>query len=64
MSTYHVLPESDIREHREGNDCPCHPDQYVVGNNWLLVHHAWDAREAFEIDAILLPQGRVTRDQN
>jgi hypothetical protein len=45
----HVIPVDDVFEHREGADCPCVPVvSFAEPNGALVVHHAWDAREAFE----------------
>lgn len=46
---YHVLPTDDAMEHREGLDCPCAPKLLrVPPTGAVVVHNAWDGREAFE----------------
>ncbi len=46
---WHVLPVDDAFEHREGMDCPCLPRLQFVGvNGGIIVHNAFDGREADE----------------
>lgn len=45
----HVLPENDALPHREGMDCECRPRlELVPPNGAVIVHNAWDGREAYE----------------
>jgi hypothetical protein len=50
MSTIHVMPVNDLREHVANDDCWCEPVQeYVVeesgSSHWLASHNALDGRE-------------------
>ena len=46
---YHILPHNDIREHREvGTHCACRPVIERYGENMLVIHNAFDARELLE----------------
>ena len=48
-SIWHVLPTDDIRPHREGMDCECQPRLITVPPaGAVIVHNAWDGREAYE----------------
>ncbi len=41
-----VIPEDDLRPHRDGSDCECCPRVLVaLPNGALIVHQAWDDRE-------------------
>lgn len=48
MDTYHVTPVDDIKEHEESADCPCGPEVEEYTNGRVIVHNAWDGREAVE----------------
>jgi hypothetical protein len=47
----HVVPVDDLRPHRFGSDCECQPRvECDVNSDFVVVHHAWDAREYFDLD--------------
>jgi len=50
MSTIHVLPVNDLKEHTETDDCACHPRiEYVGGEGGkVVVHNSYDGREVYE----------------
>jgi hypothetical protein len=52
MSTYHVVPIDDLREHdtdNAGGRCWCRPEEtFDEHNNTIWVHHAMDRREEYE----------------
>lgn len=56
MTTIHTLPLNDIREHKEGMDCPCRPlvQPYEGEGDYTyhVIHNSFDGREAGEPDAI------------
>ena len=46
---WHVYPLDDTREHiTEGTGCPCCPVIEVDGGRLIIVHSAWDGRDAVE----------------
>lgn len=49
MSTVHVLPLDDLKEHTQSDDCECHPKiEYVGEGGKVVVHNAYDGREFWE----------------
>lgn len=44
MSTIHVIPINDIREHEDSQDCWCHPNL----ENKVWIHNSMDGRELLE----------------
>ncbi len=44
---FHVMPLDDLRGHFPHDDCWCCPSEDEETPN-VMVHHAMDAREAFE----------------
>lgn len=49
MSTVHVLPLNDLKEHTQSDDCECHPKiEYVGEGGKVVVHNAYDGREFWE----------------
>ena len=44
----HVVPIDDLRKHVVGLDCWCHPTP-DVDDRAVIVHHALDRRELFEV---------------
>jgi hypothetical protein len=43
------VPLADLRDHRLGLDCPCHPTLTVnTRDEALVAHQSWDAREGWE----------------
>lgn len=55
MKTVHTYPADDLIEHdtEHGGDCPCGPVVEAVfledgSNNWHVIHHSLDGREAGE----------------
>lgn len=49
MSTVHVLPLNDLKEHTQSDDCECHPKiEYVGEGGKVVVHNAYDGREFLE----------------
>ena len=50
MGDLHAYPLNDLREHdTESKDCPCNPVIEVNGASLLVIHKAWDCREAVEM---------------
>jgi len=41
----HVLPNDDLVEHDNSEDCVCGPDAYLEDGSWVYVHHSLDGRE-------------------
>jgi hypothetical protein len=49
MATIHVLPQDDIKEHTESNDCECKPTvRYVGEGGKVVIHNSYDGREFLE----------------
>lgn len=47
MNWQHVYPNKDTKEHKlEGLDCACEPT--IDWDNNIVIHNAWDMREAQE----------------
>lgn len=49
----HVMPNDDLVEHTETDDCVCVPTPEAVKRDdgsigWLYTHHSLDGREAHE----------------
>lgn len=44
----HVIPQDDMIEHEESEDCICMPGIEIVNEAWLYVHHSLDGRELQE----------------
>jgi hypothetical protein len=46
---YHILPESDLKQHEQSSMCSCMPlikdEEFCV----LVVHNSWDGREGLEM---------------
>jgi len=42
----HIVPIGDLKEHDFSSDCWCCPDLHK--DEWMVVHHSADNREAFE----------------
>ena len=57
MERYHVLPNNDIIEHVESEDCPCAPRVEIHGDGVVIVHNAMDRREVFEQRKLYNEQG-------
>ncbi|ANA86344.1 hypothetical protein BH762_gp001 [Gordonia phage OneUp] len=52
-NSVHVIPDLDIIEHDQSDDCVCGPAVEPVplatgGMSWLVTHHSLDGREADE----------------
>ncbi len=47
MSTWHVLPIADLREHEASPTCWCHPVEDTETED-LYLHNSLDGREAYE----------------
>ena len=46
---YHILPVNDIKPHEEeGTQCPCKPALQFENGEMIVIHNAWDCREAVE----------------
>lgn len=55
MNWQHIYPVNDKKEHKlEGLDCSCEPK--IDWANHIVIHNAWDMREAQEM--INAPQGK------
>lgn len=53
MSVHHVYPLNDLKPHdTESIYCDCNP--MIDWTNRLVIHHAWDHREAVEEAEALL----------
>jgi len=50
MDTIQVVPENDIFEHTETENCGCNPVVEDVNGSRLIIHNAWDNREIHEND--------------
>jgi hypothetical protein len=50
----HAIPLEDLKPHEELMECPCGPSIEFVRNGFLMLHHAYDNREAAEQAAKLL----------
>lgn len=49
MSTYHVYPVGDLREHQtDGRECWCRPTAQDEYDGTVVVHNAMDRREKYE----------------
>lgn len=49
LTTVHVVPLGDLREHLIGEPCWCHPERGDYGDlDDAVVHKALDNREAYE----------------
>jgi len=47
---WHILPIKDIKEHEELSTCECEPKVEMQDSGALLIiHNAFDGREAIEI---------------
>lgn len=46
--TYHVLPNNDLKEHRESYACHCLPEIKCEDGNMIIVHNSFDGREGVE----------------
>ncbi len=47
MNWQHVYPNNDLKEHKlEGLDCHCEPE--IDWENQIVIHNAYDNREAQE----------------
>ena len=57
MERYHVLPNNDIIEHVESEDCSCNPRVEFHGDRQLIIHNAMDRREVFEQRKLYNEQG-------
>ena len=45
----HVLPVNDLREHLDiGTGCSCNPTIELEGATLIIIHNAFDCREAIE----------------
>lgn len=50
MTTVHVMPNNDLIEHADSDDCVCGPTTKPVEREdgtiaWICVHHSADGRE-------------------
>lgn len=45
-----VIPINDIKPHTDNERCACCPDIEYNGVAKLIIHHAWDEREQYDID--------------
>ena len=48
MSMWHIIPVGDLKEHEELSTCHCDPKVIVDGDSIIVVHGAYDGREAIE----------------
>lgn len=48
MSTVHVLPVDDLREHEETAECWCSPRLEYAGVGEVVIHNSMDGRELYE----------------
>ncbi len=44
----HILPINDIEEHTEDTTCKCQPTVKKEGEDFIIIHHAFDGRTALE----------------
>jgi len=51
MSIWHIYPQNDLQEHETFNTtCPCGTkSETTESGDLLIIHKAYDNREAFEI---------------
>lgn len=45
----HVLPENDLKEHTMDSTCECQPSVIFEEGEMIIVHNAYDGREAKEL---------------
>ena len=68
MGDLHAYPLNDLREHdTESKDCSCNPVIEVNGASLLVIHKAWDCREAVEMAKEILyckPKGERIGNDN
>lgn len=48
--TVNVMPVGDIYPHDESVTCSCGPEIEKIGGGKVIIHNAWDGREAEEED--------------
>jgi hypothetical protein len=48
MTTIHVMPRDDLREHEESEFCACKPKVKYTGEGRVIVHNSYDGREVLE----------------
>jgi hypothetical protein len=48
MTTVHVLPVNDLREHVEGTLCWCRPRVEEEDGGTVVIHNSMDGRELIE----------------
>jgi len=59
----HITPINDIKEHEESSTCPCSPKVTFENGNTIVIHSAFDGRDAMEETiGILEIKGRVQYD--
>lgn len=51
MAIWHIIPTNDTAEHQEDSTCECEPrmDEIIETGDILIIHNAYDGREAVEI---------------
>lgn len=42
MDTYHIIPESDITEHEQSENCPCFPEIEKTKGVKIIRHNSFD----------------------
>jgi len=45
----HIVPINDLKEHESQTTCHCNPTIEFVDGDMLVIHNAFDGREAAEI---------------
>jgi len=48
MTAIHILPENDLKEHKESDDCECNPKIEYVDGGKIVIHNSYDGREFIE----------------
>lgn len=44
-----ILPRNDLKEHEESTTCDCEPKVIFENGEMIIIHNAYDGREAIEI---------------
>lgn len=41
----HIVPLSDVQEHIDSPNCPCHPEVEFVGDSIIVIHSTFNKTE-------------------
>ena len=60
----HILPVGDIKPHEESTTCHCQPKVIMESGEMIVVHSAFDGREALEEFNEIMGENKKSENEN